>query len=133
VTAAAGQATSRQRGDSSRPVGNSSGVNTTTTRARVGYQVQEAHQAARTPPGRRAARVAAKRAHSSPSAPVTAGRATAQNTQPTALPGRWATIRLPTTMNAVKASSRATVSPRDSNARVPLATASATRAATMTP
>jgi hypothetical protein len=50
VTAPASQATGRQRGDSSRPVGNSSGVNTT-ARATVGYQLDQANQVATMAPG----------------------------------------------------------------------------------
>ena len=54
--APASQATGRQRGDSSRPVGNNKGVNTNAS-ARVGYHGQEAYQAARTAPGSEPGRV----------------------------------------------------------------------------
>jgi hypothetical protein len=56
VTLPASQATGRQRGDSSRPVGNSSGVKTTAS-ATVGIQVHQAHQAATIAPGSEPGRV----------------------------------------------------------------------------
>lgn len=85
MVAPASQATGRQRGDGGRPSGNSSGVNSS-TRATVGYQAQEANQAARTPPARRWAE--AKVAYSSARAPATASRAMAAKIQPTAFSGR---------------------------------------------
>jgi hypothetical protein len=127
MTAAAGQATSRQRGDSSRPVGNSSGVNTS-VRARVGYQAQEANQAARTGPGRW--RAEAKMAYSSARAPRTASRAMAANIQPTAFPGRCLTISAPTTTKLANASSSGTESVKASGLKVPLTAASVTSTAT---
>jgi hypothetical protein len=56
VAAPANQAKDRQRGDSSRPVGNNKGVKTR-ARARVGYHVQEAYQAAKVAPGSEPGRV----------------------------------------------------------------------------
>ena len=56
VAAPANQANGRQRGDSSRPVGNNKGVNTS-ARARVGYHGQEAYQAAKVAPGNEPGRV----------------------------------------------------------------------------
>ena len=58
IAAAAATATGRQRADSSRPVGNSSGVNTSTS-ASVGYHHHELYQAARTTPGAEPGRVRA--------------------------------------------------------------------------
>ena len=55
----------------------------------------------------------------------------AEKTQPMALPGRLATIRAPTAMNAAKASSSPTVSARGWRWKLPLATESTTRAATL--
>jgi hypothetical protein len=40
------------------------------------------------------------------STPVAVSRPIAEKIQPTALPGRWATMIAPTAMNAAKASSR---------------------------
>jgi hypothetical protein len=54
----------------------------------------------------------------------------AEKIQPMALPGRWATISAPTTMNAAKASSSGSVSLKAPGPKVPLATDSATSAAT---
>jgi hypothetical protein len=64
-------------------------------------------------------------------APVTASRPMAEKTQPMALPGRWATIRAPTTMKAAKASSSPTVSASGWRWKLPLATESTTRATTL--
>jgi hypothetical protein len=50
VAAPASQATGRQPGESSRPVGNNKGVNTS-ARARTSHHGQEPYQAARTLPG----------------------------------------------------------------------------------
>jgi hypothetical protein len=90
VPAPATSATGRQRADSSRPVGNTSRVNTNTSTS-VGYHHHEVYQAARTapgiPPGR--ARLAYA-AYSVASTPVAVRRPTAEKIQPTALPGRWA-------------------------------------------
>ena len=55
----------------------------------------------------------------------------AANTQPMALPGRLATIRAPTPMNAAKARSSPTVLARGWRWKLPLATESTTRAATL--
>jgi hypothetical protein len=54
----------------------------------------------------------------------------AEKIQPMTLPGRWATISAPTTMNAAKASSSGSVSLKAPGPKVPLATESATSAAT---
>jgi hypothetical protein len=58
VPTVAAAATGRQRVDSSRPVGNTSGVNTSTS-ASVGYHHHEVYQAARTTPGDEPGRVRA--------------------------------------------------------------------------
>jgi len=50
---------------------------------------------------------------------VADSKPTAEKIQPTALPGRWATITKPTIMNAAKANSRGGLS----GLRLPLATA----------
>jgi hypothetical protein len=62
---------------------------------------------------------------------MVASRAMAERIQPMALLGRWATISAPTTMKAAKASRSGTESVKTSRARVPLATDSAQRAATL--
>ena len=45
-------------------------------------------------------------AYSVAGTPMAVSRPIAEKIQPTALPGRWATMTAPTTMNAAKASSR---------------------------
>src|SRR5205823_7109000 len=101
-------------------------------RAMVGYHAQEAYQAARTGAGRAPGRVVeAKSAYSAAAAPVTASSPMAAKIQPTALPGRWATTRAPTPVNAVKARSSAIVSVSDSSCwKLLLAPASRRPAAT---
>jgi hypothetical protein len=99
-------ATGRQRGDGSRPVGNSSRVKTK-IRPRMGSHHQE-NQAARAAPGSDPWRVTrAYSAYSMVSTPAEDSSPMAEKIQPTALPGRWATITAPTTMKAVNASTRA--------------------------
>jgi hypothetical protein len=106
IVIAATTATGRQRAESSRPVGNSNGVNTN-ARVSVGIQICCWYQTAKAAPGHEPGRVTyAYAAYSIASPPVAASRPMAAKIQPTALPGRWATIAAPTTMNAAKAGSR---------------------------
>jgi hypothetical protein len=112
-------ATGRQRADGSRPVGNSSSVNTK-IRPSTGCH-HHWNQAASAAPGNDPGRVtSANSAYSKASTPAEASRPMAVKIQPSGLPGRWATITAPTTMKAVKASTRARFWP-GSRWKLPLA------------
>jgi hypothetical protein len=112
-------ATGRQRADGSRPVGNSSRVNTKISPSTGSHH--HWNQAATAPPGSGPGRVTrAYSAYSMASTPAEDSRPMPAKIHPSGLSGRWATITAPTTMNAVNASSRARFMP-GSRWKLPLA------------
>ena len=86
----------------------------------VGIHVQELYQAARIAPGSDPGRVTYPyKAYSTASFAVNASSPAAEKIQPMALPGRWATIKAPTIMKALKPSVSPTW-PAASGLKVPL-------------